>query len=222
MTVAMRRPTADPDLSYDPMGYMPTEVDCGSNVADSYWTRGGEMSCCLLHEAWAEYRAEIPEAIHVTVVPTDATSIPLSLSDPDGPSEAVFDAGAGRPFAISFTRWAGWRFMEGGESVLSDTDTRIYPVKWAINGPLRRKCRAKHNRDVDHTTRALPDPLCAIIVRATVVRGYRPARVAQALRMTPERLEEHLGRALRDMWRWRSDLLNELEEGLRKPRAVVA
>ena len=218
--ILRKRPSSDPDTSYDPQGFAPALLHCGLDVTDAYWSgrlTAAPWPCCLIHEAWYEYRQEPDEHLTVMAVPAHLEDIPRNLSDPYGPQIAVTDSGplGGKSFSSQFTRRLGYRFLESDYTVIDSDMRELHPMTWAMEGPLRRKCRSKHSRWADHRGQLV----CYLLVRLVVVNGWHVDRAALALELSPERGLEHLERAMRDMWAWRSQVLNGIE--MRRPQAVA-
>lgn len=168
----------------------------------------------MVHEAWYEYHQEIEADLHWRYVDGDVEMVPAVLSEPEGRKIPEVDSGelGGRPYSVAFRRRLGYRFTPADYIVIDSEMRGIAPVTWALEGPLRRKCRGKHAQWADHRGR----PVCYEITRLVIVEGWHLSRAALELDLTPERGMEHLERALRNMWSWRSQWLNNID--LRRSR----
>jgi hypothetical protein len=82
----------------------------------------------------------------------------------------------------------------------------LYPSARTLYG-LRRWCEGKHRDWADHRGR----PVCWSLVTHIIVGRQSVQWAAEQEELSLERAMEHAERALRKQWRWRSDLLNEIE-----------
>jgi hypothetical protein len=82
----------------------------------------------------------------------------------------------------------------------------LYPSARTLYG-LRRWCEGKHRDWADHRGR----PVCWSLVTHIIVGRQSLEWAAEQEELSLERAMEHAERALRKQWRWRSDLLNEIE-----------
>lgn len=209
---------------YDPMPARPAAVYCGPVDVSAYWTGGAwEPRCCLVHVAAAEYRAEIPEALHPGWgrVPTRTEPIRFAamtsegryVPDPDSPTLDVLDVGAlgGYPFSPPAARRLGGVTMLAGESTLNARDYSVFPWAYAIERRLPGYCRRKHATRPDlwpeHVDRGT---LCGELVGLVVRRGYSPGVAARRLDLPDARAEPILDDALRWVWARVSEELNEI------------
>ena len=108
--------------------------------------------------------------------------------------------------------------MLEGEQTLNARDYRVFPWAYVIERRLGGHCRRRHQTRPElwpEHARAKA-PLCPPLVKLVAVRGYRPAHVAAHLGVSPQRLEEVLGDALRWAWRRVSEEVNEIADATRR------
>lgn len=209
---------------FDPMPDRPDVLYCGPLDVSAYWTAGEwRPACCLVHVAAAEYRAEIPEAMHPSWgrVPTRTEPIPLEARRLDGPMLDVLDSGelGGYPFSPPAARRFGGVTMLDGEQTLNARDYRAFPWAYAIERRLPGHCRRRHGTRPDRWPEHVGQgPICGPLVRLVVVRGHPPAVVARRVGLPYARLEAVLDDALLWVWRRVSEELNEIAVRSASPR----
>lgn len=205
-----------PRADYDPMPARPEALYCGPLDLSAYWS-GADWSptCCLVHVAAAEYRAEIPEELHPGWgrVPTRTEPIPLEPRRLDGPMLDVLDSGplGGYPFALPAARRLGGVTMLDGEQTLNARDYRPFPWAYVLERRLPGYCRRRHGTRPDlwpeHEGRG---PLCGSLLRLVVVRGMPPRLAARVEEIPLRSAERAIEDALRWTWRRVSEELNEI------------
>jgi hypothetical protein len=212
-----------PRGDYDPMGPRPERLYCGELDVDAYWTEADwRPGCCLVHVVGAEYRAELPDAIHPVRYrpPMRTEPIPLHPGEPDGPTLAVLDAGAGWPWSPAAHRRFGGRGQRDGRDTLDRRDYAGFPWAYAIERRLDGYCRKRHATRPDLWPEHAGGPLCQRVVERIVADGVPPELVAIEMGIAPIRLRPLLTDALHVTWRFVSEQVNGLD--VRRPRPVVS
>jgi hypothetical protein len=178
---------ARPRTDWTIMGLSPAVLYCKrtnhgvTRAADQYGTWHDQW-CCYVHEARYTWARELPPQLHVRYVPSETELVAGS---------ELLDSGIGPSFHPSFAAYL-------------DDPRELLQRK--LNQHRRNCCEAKHRDYVDHAR----GPLCHLML-SDVIKGRRPvAWLSREYQLTPERVESHLLRALRDVWGWRRDELNEL------------
>jgi hypothetical protein len=195
---------ARPRTDWTIMGLSPAVLYCKrtnhgvTRAADQYGTWHDQW-CCYVAEARHTWARELPPQLHVRHVPSEAVPVTVSewsvtasgyiLTERE---EFLLDAGIGVPFHPAFA------------GLIDDKPRELLQRKLVQH--RRNVCEAKHRTYVDHAGK----PLCDTLLRLVIQGRYPLPEVARRLQLTPERVESHLLRALRDVWGWRRDELNEL------------
>lgn len=183
-----RRPTADPDNSWSPMGLRPPVLDCHrvahtlTTGSDRYGGRHRQW-CCYLAEARHEWRMASPKNLHVALTPTQVEKVPgLGM---------VADAGplGGRPFSTEFNAYLD----------------HPYEVIHRAMARYAAQCASRHAVWNDH----VGQPKCRTLLHLTVAIGLPIEDAAIHLGWTPARAGRLLKIALEDVWKWRVSAIND-------------
>lgn len=223
-----------PRGDYDPMGPRPERLYCGELDVDAYWTEPDwRAGCCLVHVVGAEYRAELPDAIHpvryrppARTEPIPATIVEIQrelrrelgheptladIAERRGATIQVVDAGAGWPWSPAAHRRFGGRGRRDGRDTLDRGDYAGFPWAYAIERRLDGYCRRRHVTRPDLWPEHAGGPLCQRVVERIVADGLPPERVAVEMAIAPIRLRPLLDDALRATWRFVSEQVNGLD-----------
>lgn len=200
-------------VAWDSMPPKPERLYCGPLDVNAYWTvPDWRPSCCLVHVAAAEYRAEVPEQLHPfhAATATGLVPIPRLARRLDGPMVEVPDRGplGGWPWASRAHRRFGGVTMLLGEQTLDHGDYRVFPWAFAIERRLDGHCRRRHLTRPDLWWEHDGRPICSPLMRLMIAYGVPPEELAARGLVPASRIRPLLEDVLPRLWRWVSDTVN--------------